>query len=316
MSSHPSTSAPGTVAVTGPTGGLGSRVTRRLEALGITLRLVARDPERASGDLSRLTASAGDGTVTVVAGSFGDGTAMRAAFTGADAVFLVSGSEDADRVQQHFTAVDAAVAAGVRHLVYTSYLGASPDATFVLARDHYFTEEHIKASGLGYTFLRDSLYLDFLPVMLWEDQAIRGPGGDGRVACVSRDDVADVAVAVLTGVGSDSATSPGPAHVGATYTLTGPVALTLEEIAAIMARHSGRPITYQQESVEQARASRAAYGAPDWMVDGWVSMYTSIAAGRMDLVTDHVEKVTGHPAQTLQDYLAAYPLAASSSDSR
>jgi len=316
MNSHSSPSAPVTVAVTGATGGLGFRVAQRLKARGSRLRLVARDPERASGDLSGLAASDGGDTVTVVAGSFGDGAAMRAAFTGADAVFLVSGSESADRVQQHFTAVDAAAAAGVRHLVYTSYLGASPDATFVLAREHYVTEEHIKASGLGYTFLRDSLYLDFLPAMLWEDQAIRGPGGDGRVACVSRDDVADVAVAVLTGAGQQSDSSPGAAHLGATYTLTGPVALTLDEIAETMARHTGRPITYQRETAEQARASRAGYGAPEWMVDGWVSMYTSIAAGKMDLVTDHVEKVTGHAPQTLEDYLAAYPLAASPGNSR
>ena len=304
MNSNPTTRALGTVAVTGPTGGLGSRVARRLAAAGVSLRLVSREPRQA--ELLPGLTGAPEG-VQIAAGSYGDAAAMRAAFTGADRVFLVSSGEDVDRLRQHYTAVDAAAAAGVRHLVYTSYVGAAPDATFTLARDHYYTEEHIKASGLGYTFLRDSLYLDFLPTMLWDDDAIRGPAGDGRVACVSRDDVADVAVAVLTGSATDVDGVSSP-HLGATYTLTGPVALTFDEIAAAIARHSGRPIRYRRETIDQARASRSGYGAPDWMVDGWVSMYTAIAAGELELVTDHVEHVSGHPAQGLEAYLASHPL--------
>jgi len=299
------TRALGTVAVTGATGGLGSRVARRLAAAGVSLRLVCRDPQRV--DLLPAL-NGGPESVQVVAGSFGDAGVMRAAFTGADCVFLVSGREAVDRLQQHYTAVEAAAAAGVRHLVYTSYLGAAPEATFTLARDHFSTEERIKASGLGYTFLRDSLYLDFLPMMLWDDDVIRGPAADGRVACVSRDDVADVAVAVLMGSAPYSGgASPSP-HLGATYNLTGPVALTLDDIAEAMARHSGRPITYLRESIDQARASRAGSGAPDWMVDGWVSMYTAIAAGELELVTDHVEQVSGHQAVGLEQHLATHPL--------
>ena len=84
-----------------------------------------------------------------------------------------------------------AVAAGVAHLVYTSFYGAAPDATFTLARDHWATEEHIRASGLAFTFLRDNLYADFLPLMADEHGVIRGPAGDGRVAAVAIDDVAD-----------------------------------------------------------------------------------------------------------------------------
>jgi NAD(P)H dehydrogenase (quinone) len=300
-----------TVAVTGATGGLGSRVASMLAALGVQQRLVVRDPTRIPAELSALAArSAQDraGSATIVAGTYADTGAMRTAFAGTDSVFLVSGREAPDRLQQHYAVVDAAAAAGVSRLVYTSYLGAAQDATFTLARDHYRTEEHIKASGIAYTFLRDSLYLDFLPLMLWEDQAIRGPGGDGRVACVSRDDVADVAVAVLAATGPSGAGPAGTEHDGATYNLTGPRALSLAEIAAGLARHSGRPITYQPETVEQARASRASYRAPDWMLDGWVTMYTSIAAGELDLVTTDIEQVTGHPAQSLDDYLSAHPL--------
>jgi NAD(P)H dehydrogenase (quinone) len=297
-----STGAAATVAVTGATGALGSRVASRLALLGVPLRLVVRDPSSVPADLVRLTTSAASGTVpaALAQGSYADLDGMCQAFAGVHTVFLVSGGEARERLQHHYTAVDAAAAAGARRLVYTSYLGAAPDAVFTLARDHYLTEEHIKQSGMDYTFLRDSLYLDFLPTMVWEDQAIRGPGGDGRVACVSRDDVADTAVAVLT-AGADE-------HSRATYTLTGPQALSLSEIAAEMARRSGRPISYHPETLDEARASRAVYGAPGWMVEGWLTMYTSIAAGQMDLVTTDVEQLTGHPAQRLDDYLTAYPL--------
>ena len=119
---------------------------------------------------------------------------------------MVSASEDVDRLGQHRAFVDAAAAAGVRHVVYTSFQGAAADCTFTLGRDHWATEEALRASGMEHTFLRDSFYADFLPLMA-TDGAIRGPAGDGRVAAVARDDVAAVAAVVLA--------DPG-AHVGAT----------------------------------------------------------------------------------------------------
>jgi uncharacterized protein YbjT (DUF2867 family) len=109
---------------------------------------------------------------------YGDRDAAAAALHGVDVLFMVSASESADRREQHRTFVDAAAAAGVRHVVYTSFLGAAPDATFTLARDHWATEEHLRASGMAFTFLRDSLYLDFLPALAGPDGVIRGPAGD------------------------------------------------------------------------------------------------------------------------------------------
>ena len=93
--------------------------------------------------------------------------------------------------------MDAAAEAGVRHVVYTSFHGAAADSTFTLGRDHFNTEEHIRAPAIGSTCLRDNFYLDFLPEMAGEDGVIRGPAGDGLVAAVSRDDVAACAAAVL-----------------------------------------------------------------------------------------------------------------------
>ena len=82
---------------------------------------------------------------------------------------MVSAAESEDRVDEHRTFVDAAAAAGVRHLVYISFFGAAPDATFLLARDHHVTEQHIEHSGMTWTFLRDNLYADFFPLLAGDD---------------------------------------------------------------------------------------------------------------------------------------------------
>ncbi len=223
-----------------------------------------------------------------------DRDAMRKALTGAATVLMVSGAETPERVAQHKTFIDAAVDAQIEHLVYTSFVSAAPDAVFTLARDHWATEEYIKASGIPYTFLRDNLYADFLPLLVGEDGVIRGPAGDGRAAVVSQDDVADSAVAVLR--------EPG-AHSGRTYDLSGPEALTFTEMAAVVARATGRDVRFHNESLEEAYESRASYGAPSWQVDAWVSTYTAVAAGQMDVVDQAVANLTGRPAMTLAETL-------------
>ena len=269
-----------TIAVTGATGKLGGQVARRLADRGFGQTLVVRDPARAPRLPGAVTARA----------EFRDRNAVAAALRGADVVLMVSAAESADRVAEHRAFVDGAVDAGVGHLVYISFYGARPDAAFTLARDHWATEQHIRASGLPFTFLRDNLYADFVPGLVGEDGVIRGPAGDGRAAVVAQADIADAAVAVLT----DAA-----AHADRTYDLTGPESLSLHEMAAIVAEATGRAVTYQPETEAEAYASRAAYGAPDWQVDAWVSTYTAIAAGELARVSDDVRQLTGRSATPL-----------------
>jgi NAD(P)H dehydrogenase (quinone) len=190
----------------------------------------------------------------------------------------------------------------VQRIVYTSFFGASPESTFLLARDHWYTEERIRASGMHFTFLRDDLYADFLPLYAGEDGVLRGSADDGRLAAVARADVIDVAVAVLIAAAVDE---PGSGiHDDATYHLTGPQSLTLTEYAEIMTRVTGRQFSFHDETIEEAYASRAVFDAPDWMVDAWVSTYTAIAAGEMDGVAGDVEKVSGHPPLSLEQLLS------------
>ena len=119
-----------------------------------------------------------------------------------------------------------------------------------------------------------------------QDGAIRGPAGDGRVAAVAPDDVAG---------GRRRGPAPIPApHAGATYDLTGPQALTLGEVAELITEVTGPPDPLRDETLEEAYASRASYGAPDWQVDAWVSTYTAIAAGEVAPVSRR--RGSGSPA--------------------
>ena len=272
------------LAVTGSTGGLGGMVARQLAGSGFAQRLLVRDAARAP-QLDEAQA---------VVCSYGDAAASRQALDGAKVLFMVSAAEAEDRLQQHYAFVDAAAEAGVEHVVYTSFYGAAPDATFTLARDHYATEERIKASGMEFTFLRDNFYLDFLPLMTGDDGVIRGPAGDGVFSGVAREDIARCAHAVLR----------DPAiHKGKTYDLTGPEELTMAQAAEVISAGTGRTVRYHPETVEEAYASRASYGAPQWQLDAWVSTYTAMAAGEMAGLSPDVHGLTGQDPISLAEFL-------------
>lgn len=271
------------VGVTGATGHIGRAVADHLADDGVPARLIVRDPSRAPSGYTDVTVSA-----------FTHDDAAVAALRGVDVLFMVSAAENEHRLDQHRAFVDAAASAGV-DIVYTSFLGAAEDATVTLARDHWATEEHIRASGMAWTFLRDSFYLDVFPLFAGEDGVIRGPAGEGAVGAVAREDVAWCAAAVLM--------APR-AHTGRSYDLTGPEALTLYEMAETITRVTGRPTSYLDETLEEAYASRAPYGAPPWQVDAWVSTYTAIASGELDVVTGDVRLLTGRDPVGLAELLA------------
>lgn len=267
---------------------VGGLVAAALASAGLPQRLLVRTPAKAP--------TLPD--VEVRQASYGDNEASADALGGVDVLFMVSAAENADRLAQHVAFVDAAAEAGVGHVVYTSFFGAGPDATFTLARDHFHTEERIKGSGMGWTFLRDNLYLDYVPFFAGEEGVLRGPAGDGRLAAVSQADVAASAVAVVRDVAEG-----GRGHVGQTYPLTGPTSFSLAEAADLITRVTGRSVRYVDETLDEAYASRSSYGAPDWQVDAWVSTYTAIAAGELDGVTDHVERLTGRTPKSLERLL-------------
>jgi uncharacterized protein YbjT (DUF2867 family) len=274
----------GLLAVTGSTGVLGGMVARDLAARGASQRLLVRDPSRAP----RLAGA------EVVRSDYGDGELARRSLEGVTTLFMVSAHESAERLEQHASFIDAARRAGVEQIVYTSFVGASPDSTFTLARDHHATEQLIETAVAAHTFLRDNFYLDFLPHMVGEDGVLRGPAGDGQVAAVAREDIARSAVAVLL--------DPG-AHRDATYDLTGPEALTMAEVAATITRVTGREVSFHDETLAEAYESRLRWPAPAWQYDAWVSTYTAIAAGEHERVSPDVERLTARIPVSLAGFL-------------
>lgn len=274
-----------TIAVTGSTGTLGGLVATNVAEAGAAQRLLARTPSKAP----QLPGS------VALPFSYSDREATMAALAGVEVVFMVSAPEGPERPQQHRTFVEAARDAGVQHIVYTSFIGASADSTFTLGRDHAITEQDIIDSGMHYTFIRDNFYLDFMQFLMAEDGVIRGPGGDGRLSAVAREDIARVIATVLQ----------HPAeHVNASYDMTGPAALSLAEIAETLSAHFGKPVTYENETIEEAYASRAHIDAPDWEKDAWVSTYLAIASNELSGLSDAVEKITGRAPLSLAQLLA------------
>jgi len=279
--------ASGVIAVTRATRFIGSRVARHLAQAGARQLLVVRDPSRAP----RLD----DAEVRQTSG-YHAGTEMRAALAGAGTLLLIPGAEAPDRVEQHKTAVDAAVEAGVRRIVYLSAVGAGADAVWTLVREHWRTEEHIRQAEVAWTFPRMNLYMDFIPYLAAADGVIRGPAGEGRVAAVLRDDIAAAVAALLLGDG----------HEGRTYDLTGPEAFTLGEAAELMSGLAGKTFRFHDESDEEAFASRAGM-APEFEVRGWVSTYWAIREGELQDVSPAVRELTGREPVSLEQFLRAHP---------
>ncbi|AZA12127.1 SDR family oxidoreductase [Corynebacterium gerontici] len=267
------------ILITGASGFIGSQTAQRLEQLSpkTNITRLSRRPRNEQG---------------WTYGDFAEPSSLADAFKNQDVVFLVSTTERADREQLHRNAVDAAVTAGVRHIVYLSFFGAAADATFDHARLHFATEQYIRESGIDFTFLRDNFYTEATEGFI-VDGAIRGPAGSGKAAFVAREDVAESAAAVL---------SCSEEHRNKVYSLTGPEALSLEEVAAIATDHLDESVRFVDETLQEARASRAHYGAPEWEVDAWISTYTAIAKGELEQVTDDVEKLTGHKPMSVQQW--------------
>jgi len=276
------------LAITGSRGAVGGRVAHRLAAAGVNQRLLVRD---------LATAPQLPGASPVEVSDYGDYAEMATALDGVRTLFLVSFREARDRLDQQLHAVDAAVAAGVERIVYLSFLEASADSTFLLGRQHHATEEHIREAGVGFTFLRSSLYADFVPFFTGEDGVIRAPAGHGKVSWICRDDIADTVVAAVQTNEYD----------GRALENTGPAALDFHETAAVLSRVTGRDISYVEETEEEAWESRRPTGAPDWEIAGWVSSYLAVANGELETVSDTVELLTGRPARDLEAFLGENP---------
>ena len=272
------------IAITGVTGNLGGMVSRLCKKNGIEVRNLVRNVEKAE----KL------GFSNVFKSSYDKSEDTVKSLEGIEVLFMVSGSENPNRVQQHKDFIDAAKVAGVSHVIYLSFYNASKNSIFTLGRDHYATEEYIKENGFKYTFLRDNFYADFFVDLCREYGEIKGPAGNGKVSAVVRSDVSEVAAKILE--------NPGKWE-NQTLNMTGPEELSMTEIVKAVNEYFGKEIKYIEETVEEAYESRKIWKAEQWEYDSWVSTYTAIAENEQSGISNDIEKVLGRKATSLVEYL-------------
>ena len=279
-----------TIVVTGATGQLG-----RLAVESLLRRGVSPDDVVATGrDVAKLAALADLGVRTAVA-DYTDPASLDAALEGADRVLLVSGSDMGQRVAQHANVVAAAGRAGVQLLAYTSIPHADT-AQMALATEHRETERVIRDSGVPFTFLRNSWYLEnYLPQLpTYLEHGVVGAAGEGRISAATRADFADAAAAALL----------DPASSGRVYELGGE-SFTLAELAATVAAASGREVTYTEVTPEQLTGILVGAGLPQPYAEALVSADLGIARGELEVTSGDLERLIGRRPTSLRDAVDA-----------
>ncbi|MFD0316659.1 SDR family oxidoreductase [Streptomyces flavalbus] len=277
------------IVVTGATGHLGRHVIEQLlqKVPADQVTAVVRDQEKAADLAAR--------GVRLAVADYNAPETLDGVFGAGDKVLLISGSEvDKDRVGQHKAVIDAARAAGVALLAYTSAPGS---LTAALADDHRATEEVLTSSGLPYVLLRNGWYHEnytenLAPVLAHD--AVVAAAGEGRVASAARADYAAAAVAVLTGEG----------HENRTYELGGDVAWSFAEYAAELSRQTGREIVYNAVSGEALVGILTGAGLPEGFASVLAGVDASIEKGELAVVSGDLSRLAGRPTTPISEAIA------------
>lgn len=287
------TSSDRTLFVTGASGHLGRRVVELLlEKKAGKIVAGTRTPEK----LADLAARG----VEVRQTNFEDAKGLEAAFAGADRVLIISTDaidRPGRRIAQHKAAVEAAVRAGVKHVVYTSM--PNPETSpVVFAPDHLGTEQALKSSGLTYTILRNCWYTEFLIPGLAAAVAagkLTSATGNGGAPYVTREDCAQAAAAAL------ASTDTG----NKTYNITGPDLVAYADLAKLASELTGRTVTNELVAPEERTKQLIALGTPEPIAKLLVSSQMAIAEGKMGTPTTAVKELSGRQPVSVRDFLTA-----------
>jgi len=273
------------ILVTTPNGKVGSEIIKQLQAQGHKVRVGAHTVEKATAAFPGLE---------VVHFDFDNPESVRAALEGVDTLYLASPGEMLEGPVN--AVVDAAKQAGAKRIVRLSAAGVEYGDSPLRK-----VELHLEASGLEHTFLRPSWFMQNYSTLSLEgvrQGTLYEPAADGHTAFIDARDIAAVAVAALTGEG----------HSGKAYTLTGPQALSRDEVAALFSSALGREVRYVPVGDEQLRQGMA--GAPQNYIELMSALYGYVRAGATATVTDEVHKVTGRAPirfeQFVQDHLETW----------
>ena len=263
------------ILVTGATGNVGRPLVGLLSNAEVPFRAFVRDPERARAALGP--------TVALAEGDFAEPATLDAALEGVDRMFLLSGNSELET-----DAVRVASRAGVGRVVKQSALGVGLDPPPF----HRRIEEKLERSGLGFTHLRPTAFMQtlaaYLPALIDAGGTFRLPAGAGRVAWVDTRDISAVAFRALTEDG----------HEGEAYPITGPETLSIAEVAEKLSAATGRPIRYEDVPPDAARELMVRNGLPPSFAEFLVAFYGLVSEGATDFVTQSIPEVTGAPGRT------------------
>jgi len=284
-----------TLLVTGASGQLGRRVVELLlETHKGTIIAATRTPEKLADFSQR--------GVIVRQADFEDQASLLQAFKGVDRLLLIS-TDALDvpgrRLNQHRNAITAAEQAGVSHVVYTSLMNPGPDSPAFVAPDHRGTEEALAKTKMGWTVLRENIYMDLL--LMSVAQAIQtgklfNAIGDGKAAYITREDVAHAAAATLASSFDGRQT----------LDITGPEAVSQYEVAAIASKILGQEISYVPLELEVLVQNMVAVGLPRPLAEGYASFDTAIAQNKFSAVSKTVEELTGRKPISVADFLSTH----------
>lgn len=285
------------ILVTGISGGLGGLV---LEGL------------RAQSDLDVVAGTrSGDGT-SARRVDFDDPGTLAESFRGADVLVFISAgyAEDDVVLARHGAVVDAAAAAGVRHVIYTSLAGSASMAS--IAVPHRWTESRLAAAPFDVTVLRNGLYTD-VPVGLAAAAAeatadtgvFAAPFGDGRISVVARQDLADVAVRVAAEADRELRAGAHSSHAGQTYELEGVASISGADIAEVLAAALDRPVVYEDVSLHTLRTGLTGSGLEPYQIGHTISVFANLKAGFLAAATSDLPALLPTPPRPIRDQIVA-----------
>jgi uncharacterized protein YbjT (DUF2867 family) len=274
------------IVVTGASGAVGGLVAVELARRDVPFRLVVRDASRAPGL---------PGEVAVAA--YEDREALTRALRPGDRVFMVSMHQPYEqRLQLHRSFVDVAAARRVGRVVYLSFVGAGPEASFRHARSHGATEGMLAASGLPFTAVRNAMYADEIATWFDAEGRITGPGGGGRASFSSRPELGEAIAVLLADAAHDDRSL---------VTITTPEAVTMDELARIATDVTGDPYRYEPLERDEWIARRRALGHPDWAIEAGITYWDGVRAGEADVVGDDYRALTGKEPLPIAEVIRA-----------
>ncbi len=289
--------------ITGATGGFAGTALKRL-----LTKLPAKDLILMSRKPEKLAAYAKLGC-EVRYGDYEEPDSIEAAAQGADNMLMISGHKVGYRIAQHSNAIDGAVRAGVKRIVYTSYYGSTADNTALVCQDHYGTEQKLAASGIAWTALRDGMYAQTMadacmPSMVKTGLWVTCTQG-GKVSFVDRDDCVDCAVAALL----------NPGHENHVYNITGTDLWSWRDVADLATEITGKQIEVRDVSDEDFNAFYRAMGIPQdstsefnvdgfaWSCDDMISFEREVRKGKFAIVSDDIKLLTGHEPKSFRSFI-------------